>query len=144
MEHYDLYAKCFLFARTPIQWAGGVLEAYKDSGSTSTVESYRSLYVASQPGKLLHKALRQKMGRSLEQTLHPLHCGPRLGSPVTLPAMAVHLLNRLFLAKGVSCAVCLDTKSAYYGTVRQMAVGQLDTEEGMIRIFQAVHLDLEV
>ena len=56
---------------------------------------------------------------------------------MTMPAMAVHLLNRLYKAKHVSCAIfCLDTKSAYYRIIRQLAVGMLDTEEGTVRIFQ--------
>ena len=82
------------------------------------------------------------MGVQLQGSLHPLHCGPKKGSPVTAPAMAVHLLNRLYRAKQVSSAIlCLDTKSAYYRIIRQLAVGLLDTEEGSVRIFQEFNLD---
>ena len=141
--YYGLYLKCMLFARTPIQWAGGILqEAYKHQGSTADPASYRSLYLASQPGKLFQKALRKKVTTTMRRELHSLHCGPKQGAPVTLPAMAVHLLNRLFRAKGIASAIlCLDTKSAYYRTVRQLAVGQLDTEEGTIHMFREFGLD---
>ena len=141
--YYGLYLKCALFARTPIQWAGGILqEAYKNSGCISQPDSYRSLYLASQPGKLYQKAIRQKLGGLMQRQLHPLHCGPKQGAPVTLPAMAVHRLNCLFKAKGVSAAIfCLDTKSAYYRTIRQLAVGQLNSEEETVRLFQEFGLD---
>ena len=127
--YYDLYLKI-------------LQEAYKQSGCPSKPESHRSLYLASQPGKLLQKALRKKIGPTLQQTLHPLHCGPKTGAPVTLPAMAVHRINKLFRAKNVFRGIfCLDTKSAYYRIIRQLAVGKLDTEEGAVRILQEFGLE---
>ena len=44
--YYGLYLKCLLFTRTPVQWAGGVLqEAAKPGACHSKAEAYRSLYL---------------------------------------------------------------------------------------------------
>ena len=54
--YYGLYLKCMLLTRTPVQWAGGILqEAYKQTKCPSKPESHRSLFLASQPPKLLQK-----------------------------------------------------------------------------------------
>ena len=111
---HPLMVKSSLCIAQPVQWRGGVLfEAYKNSGSPSLSENYRSLFVSSVAGKWFHRILRNKATDVVKDVLDPLHCGGRKKRPVVLPAFASHLLVRARRARRLSlCAVFLDTKSA--------------------------------
>ena len=75
---HPLMVKSSLCLAQPVQWRGGVLfEAYKNSGSPSLSDSYRSLFVSSVPGKCFHRILRNKASTVIEAVLDPLHCGGR-------------------------------------------------------------------
>ena len=75
---HPLMVKSALRISQPVQWRGGILfEAYKNNGSPSLTENYRSLFVSSVPGKCFHRILRNKATGCVEGTLDPLHCGGR-------------------------------------------------------------------
>ena len=89
---HPLMVKAALHVAQPIQWRGGILfEAFKNSGSPSLAENYRSLFVSSVPGKCFHRILRDRAADVIEGTLDPLHCGGRKQRPVTLPSLAAHV-----------------------------------------------------
>ena len=135
---HPLMVKSALCLVQPVQWRGGILfEAYKNSGSPALSESYRSLFVSSVPGKCYHRILRNKAAGVVEEVMDPLHCGGRKGRPVVLPAFAAHLLVRAHKAKRLSfCAVFLDTRSAYYRVVRELAFGSMEDDEAVIALFR--------
>ena len=135
---HPLMVKATLCIAQPIQWRGGVLfEAYKHSGSPSLAENYRSLFVSSVPGKCFHRILRDRATGLIEDTLETLHCGGRKRRPVTLPSLAAHLIARLFRDRRCSlCSIFLDTRSAYYRVVRELAFGTLEDDDAVVRLFQ--------
>ena len=135
---HPLMVKASLNIAQPVQWRGGVLfEAYKNSGSPTLAENYRSLFVSSVPGKCFHRIVRNKAAGVIEDVLDPLHCGGRKKRPVVLPALAAHLLVRAHRARNQSfCAVFLDTKSAYYRVVRELAFGSLEDDSTVVALFQ--------
>ena len=122
----------------PVQWRGGVLfEAYKHSGTPTAVENYRSLFVSSVPGKCYHRILRNKAAGIVEDTLGPLHCGGRKGMPVTLPSFAAQLLARAHKCMRYSLATMfLDTRSAYYLVVRELAFGSIEDDSAVVALFR--------
>ena len=140
-----LFIKSMITGAQPTQWRGGILfEAYKNSGASSLVDNYRSLYISSFLGKAYHKTVRAMIGDEIEQLLHPLHCGTRRASPVSFPAIFVVAMQRYCKAKGHSCATLyVDTKSAYYRVVRDLATGCIENDKEVIRLFQAFGLPPE-
>ena len=93
-------------------------------------------------GESLPESHTTEAGRIAAKTLAPPAQWAEARSPCDVASNCGSSLNRLFRAKGVSAAIfCLDTKSAYYRTIRQLAVGQLSSEEQTVRIFQEFGLD---
>ena len=136
--YQPLYAKSILACTQPVQWRGGLLqEAFKGSGLPSALDSYRSLFISSIPGKILHKHLRSRMGDLLEKQLGPLHCGARPGAPVTLAAASIAFLQRICQQKQWSMAcLFLDARAAYYKVLREVAMGQLNSDAWTVKVFQ--------
>ncbi|CAE7209907.1 unnamed protein product [Symbiodinium microadriaticum] len=137
-----LFIKSMVTGAQPTQWRGGILfEAYKNSGAPTMVDNYRSLYISSFLGKAYHKTVRAMIGDEIEQLLHPLHCGTRRASPVSFPAIFVVAMQRKCKAEGRSCATLyVDTKSAYYRVVRDLATGCIENDAQVIRLFKAFGL----
>ncbi|CAE7835757.1 unnamed protein product, partial [Symbiodinium necroappetens] len=120
------------------------IEAYKNSGTPSIVENYRSLFISSFLGKSYHKTLRTLIGPEIEQLLHPLHCGTRQSTPVAFPGIYVLAALRKLARDGRSCATLyVDTKAAYYKVVRDLATGCIDSDAQVISLFRAFGLDDE-
>ena len=126
----------------PLQWAGGVLvEAYKGSGLAAEVESFRSLFIASVPGKVYHQFLRSKLGTLIQDIVASTHFGARKGAPVVLPALAVRLFGCWARDTGQSIALLfLDIRSAYYRVLREVAVGRILTDVETIMLFKRFQL----
>ena len=135
--YMPLFMKCALHARQPSQWRGGILHpAYKGKESSEELANYRSLFVGSIPSKALHRIYRKRMMPTVSNTLHELQCGISLGKPVTLPSLSTHLLVRRFRDMKVSMAAFfLDIKTAYYSTVREIALGAFESDEMVAKVF---------
>eukprot|EP00439_Symbiodinium_sp_Y106_P039935 s2048_g4.t2 len=99
-----------------IHWRGGILqETWKRSGARDAVSSYRSLFVSSIAGK-----------------------GAQSSGPSTGPVCANVL--RWQKARGHCASILfLDSQSAYY--IRELAVGNIEGDEAIAKIFQ--HFGLE-
>ena len=121
--YQPLFNKAILRVQQPVQWRGGVLaEAFKNSGSPSLATSYRALFVSSSVGKIYHKAIRAKLISPAEKAIGSLHYGARRGASVVHVSQALVLRERANAAQGCSTRyLYLDTKSAYYAIVRQLA-----------------------
>ena len=135
--YLPLFAKCALRCYQPSQWRGGLLySAYKGKGSCEELASYRSLFVGSMPSKALHKIYRGRLQGTVHDTLHEWQCGVTLGKPVTLPSLCAHLIvRRLFRSKQSMAAFFLDIRTAYYSTVREIALGCYESDEMVARVF---------
>ena len=143
--YFPLVLKCTTKVMQPLQWTGGILfEAFKNSGLQTAMESYRSLYVASIPGKLFHRVMRQKFAGGASSHLHGLHCGARAGCSVTTPSLALHLMTRLAKDRALSAATLfLDTKTAYYAVARELATGPIHEDAFTEALFYKFRLSGE-
>ena len=124
-----------------MQWRGGLLvSAWKGSGPTEQVASYRSLYVGSAVGKTYHRLIRNKVASHVDSYLGPCHFGAKQGSPVTHASHLVLAHEQWAHAVGhSSSAVFLDTRSAYYRVVREAATGlrePRDLDVYVVRVLQ--------
>ena len=133
-----LYTKASLTCLQPSQWRGGVLfEAWKGKGSAAELANFRSLYISSIAGKSLHKLFRKRLRPVILDTMHEMHCGVAPGRGVTLPTHMIRLLLRKLKRMGRPAAVfMLDTATAYYAIIRDIAVGQISSDLVVHRIFQ--------
>ena len=141
--YYPLILKCMTKVVQPLQWTGGILfEAFKNSGLQTAMESYRSLYVASIPGKLFHRVMRQKFAGQANHQLYGLHCGAREGCSVTTPSLALRVMTRWARDRKLSTAtIFLDTKTAYYAVARELATGPIHEDAYTEALFRKFGLD---
>ena len=135
---YPLVAKSVLQLHQPVQWRGGILrESWKRQGSIDNPASYRSLFISSQVGKCFHKLLRRRAGPIIETALHEFHLGARRNAPVVYPALYVHGFLRRAKQLGHSASVLfLDTQSAYYRVIRELAVGHVASDMAVAHVFK--------
>ena len=140
--YYPLMMKSCLQMIQPLSWTGGVLfELYKGSGMHQLLESHRSIFLASCAGKSLHKILRAKVNNAIGSSLDGLHCGSRKQAPVTPPALAVQLLCRFHKRLNRSFGVfLLDVKCAYYSVIREVAIGDMQSDRQVEELFHRFHL----
>ena len=126
-----LFFKSIAYMRQPVQWRGGILvAAWKGSGPTEQVSSYRSLFVGSAVGKTYHRLIRNKVAKHVDQYLGPCHFGARRGSPVTHASHLVLAHEQWARKEGrSSSALFLDTRSAYYRVVREAATGMREPQD---------------
>ncbi|CAE7037280.1 unnamed protein product [Symbiodinium sp. CCMP2592] len=127
---YPLVAKATLLMCQPLHWRGGILqESWKRSGARHDVANYRSLFVSSLPGKGFHRLLRERAGTPMREALHDLQLGAQKRAPVLIPALYLQAFLRGAKKAGQSVAIVfLDSQSAYYRVIRELAVGQIELE----------------
>ena len=135
--YLPLMMKSCLRLVQPLAWTGGVLfELYKGAGAHQLMENHRSIFLASCAGKSLHKILRAKVTATIGAQLDGLHCGSRKEAPVTLPALAVQLLCRMHKRLNRSFGVfLLDVKCAFYSVIREVAIGGVEADSQVERLF---------
>ena len=140
---HPLFTKALVNLRQPLQWRGGILfEAWKGVGSIADPNSHRSLFVSSALGKAYHKLMRNRGQDALQTALHDLHLGSRRGAPINFASLYLIGFLRGGCRLGRSfAALFIDTRSAYYRVVRQVAVGQLETDENVAKLL--AHFGLE-
>ena len=74
---FPLIIKATLHATQPTHWRGGVLcEAWKGSGSFSSAENFRSLFVGSALGKAHHRLVRERLSDLARQFFDGCHAPP--------------------------------------------------------------------
>ena len=70
----------------------------------------------------------------MDSTFHSLHCGIVRGRPVTLPTLAMKLLLSGMKRRGKSCAIFfIDSATAYYSIVRELALGPITGDPRCLR-----------
>ena len=140
---YPLLLKAAALLRQPIQWRGGLLqEMWKRSGSQASPDCYRSIFISSHLGKSYHKLLRERAAPFVSQSLHGMHFGAKRRTPVTFPALYVQGHLRHCRKRGLSSAVLfLDTHAAYYRVIRELSVGNIESDAAVCRIFHFFDID---
>ena len=140
-----LFIKSLVGGRQPSQWRGGFLyECYKGTGTQDRVEHFRSLYISSFAGKVLHKTMRNKVQDNVESLLHPMHYGSRKGAPVLFPALYVATHLKRCRQLGLNAAVLfVDCRAAYYRLARELATGKLTSDLEVLQLFARFGLDGE-
>ena len=140
---FPLFTKATANLCQPAQFRGGILyEAHKRSGCSWDPQSYRSLFVSSVVGKCYHKAFRTKSQQAINRSLHDFHMGAKKGCPVTMPALYILAHQRRGREQKRSVATLyLDTEAAYYKVTRQLAFGNLENDDSVVRVFQQFGLE---
>ena len=131
----------------PLHWRGGILQgAWKGAGTKADVANYRSLFISSLPGKSFHRLLRERAGAVMKEALHDFQLRARKQAPVLLPALYIQAFLRGGRDAGRSAAVVfLDSQSAYYRVIRELAVGEIEIESdrAVTYIFKTFGLQAE-
>ena len=140
---FPLMLKSMLHQHQPVQWRGGILyEAFKRSGLQSSVDNYRSLFVSNYMAKAYHRVVRNKTQMSTRDELHSLHFGSRKHAPVTFAAMFVLAhFRRSHQLRHSASVLYLDTSAAYYRIVRELAMGDIRSDETVVQLFRRFGLD---
>ena len=139
---HALYLKAAVGLQQPLQWRGGVLyECWKQKGSWAEVKNHRSLYISSVVGKLYHRIYRDKTQPQLQEVLHGLHLGSKRRTPLTFAAIYLlgHFRRCRRLKRPVG-ALFLDTESAYYSIIREVAMGEVCFDTTVAKLFQRFSL----
>ncbi|CAE7777069.1 unnamed protein product [Symbiodinium sp. CCMP2592] len=120
-----LYLKTLVGGRQPLQWRGGILyEAFKGSGTQCDT------------------VMRSKINECMENFLHPMHCGSRKGMPTLFPSLfVIEHLRWCARTKQSAAIIFVDTRSAYYRLVRQIATGDLTVDRQVEALFHRFGLD---
>ena len=134
---HPLVMKSMMCMTQPLHWRGGILySAWKQSGSTASPSSYRSLFVSSAVGKLFHKTLRTKSQDQFQRILHSLHLGSKTRAPLAFATLYMTSHFRRHKRTGrPAAALFLDTKSAYYRVIRQTVMGDLRDDNNIRHLF---------
>ncbi|OLQ14716.1 hypothetical protein AK812_SmicGene1137 [Symbiodinium microadriaticum] len=140
---FPLMLKSMLHQHQPVQWRGGILyEAFKRSGLQSSVDNYRSLFVSNYMAKAYHRVVRNKTQECTRDELHPLHLGSRKRAPVTFAAMYVLAhFRRSHRLRHSASVLYLDTSAAYYRIVRELAMGDIRSDETVVMLFRRFGLE---
>ena len=136
--YHPLMLKAAIQIGQPVQWRGGILfEAFKHNGTPTLAENYRSLFVSSLPGKCYQRITRDKAGAAVEATRSRAPLWRTQEKTSDASVLCSSALARALRDKRHSFAlIFLDTKSAYYRVVRELAFGSFEEDEAVVELFK--------
>ena len=129
-----IVAKSALAVCEPIAWRGGSLHCLaKKAGAALQCKQFRSILLASSPGKVWHRATRNRLVPLLQQHGHATQAGSVAGISIE----AISLLVRTYQASrhhgsSMWSLVFYDLQAAFYRVVRE-TLFQTDDSDGEIR-----------
>ena len=140
---FPLLTKFSCRIEEPVQFKGGALFAlYKGKGTHTSCSSFRSILLMSSIGKTLRAAMRHIINEPYAQKSDPLQLAGKRGQTVVFGAQVVrHFLN---YHKQKNCSagiVFCDVASAFYKTVRELALGVDASDLGIATIVKRLGLD---
>ena len=139
--YYPLLLKQAMTQIEPLLFKGGVLvPAYKNKGSASRCESYRSLLVSSNIGKAFHSLYRRMAIHELAGIALPLQIGGRPGQSVQQASQCL-LAMQAFAKKKKYCIgfLFIDIQNAFYRLLRQHLTDK-PYQEGLRALFASLQL----
>ena len=140
---YPLFVKALTQIREPIIHKGGRLVPSYKRGDPSQCQSYRSLFVSSPIGKLLHAYYRAELVKVFDDKL-PMQIGGLPGMATTQAALSLSLYHKKWLRHGHGVAVLfIDVANAFYRLVREHFVRSGDTVRAMEDIFTKLNIPHE-
>ena len=142
---YPLYLKSALRLQEPTLWRGSHLMCLaKRATALFDCASFRSILLASVPGKVFHRVLRDKLAPCLARVKGDLQAGQLPGVGVESISLAVK--SYLAWARGAgfgTAAVFFDVRAAFYMLVRQALVPMEDGERSLAALFQRLGVPAE-
>ncbi|OLP91297.1 hypothetical protein AK812_SmicGene27032 [Symbiodinium microadriaticum] len=139
---YPVYIKSSLSLSEPLAFRGGMLHCLaKKAGAALQCKQFRSILLASTPGKIQHKVLRNRMVPLLEQHGHPTQAGTVAGVGIE----AISLLTRTFQARRSSgklmwSLVFYDLQAAFYRVVRETLFRSDGTDLEVLQLLRQLGL----
>ena len=124
---------------------GRLVKLYKQKGPMNICASFRSIMLVGSMAKLLRAATRTTINLPYQTNSDSMQLAGKKGMPVSFGAQAVRHFLAIHKQMGKSCmALFGDVKSAYYQTVRQLAVGATRSDETVARIASHFNIDPSV
>ena len=142
---FALYLKSTLALREPIEFKGGALMTLaKRAAMSFGCDKHRSIMLSSVPGKLFHKALRDKITPHLFRMCPDLHGGVRAGIGVDTISLSVKCFQALAAAAGeLPAVVFYDVRAAYYQVLRECLTGDEPDDRVLLRFFHKLGVPAE-
>ena len=136
-----LHAKCHIRTQEPWGYKGGVAAPLPKSGSTASMDNFRSVLLSSPSGKNAHKAQRRDFESSFYRHLRNGQHGGVKKRGTDMANIRVRLWNRAQKAQGrCSGVLFLDCVSAFYSVIRQLAVKVPHKESEIEHIIDGLRL----
>ncbi|CAE7570642.1 unnamed protein product [Symbiodinium sp. CCMP2592] len=134
---FPLYLKTALSLQEPTLWRGGHLMCLaKRATGLFDCSSFRSILLASVPGKIFHRIMRDKLAPSLARVKADLQAGQLPGVGVEGISLAVKSYLAWARSSGYgTAAVFFDVKAAFYMLIRQALVPVADAERSLVALF---------
>ena len=139
---YPIACKFTLRLQEPLQYKGGQLIALsKGRGSPQQCSSFRGILLLSTAGKLIRASLRHRINLPYETQTDAFQLGGKAHQQVLFGAQGIRSFINWQKAANKSAAVLFcDVASAFYMTLRQVAVGASTGDQDIARI--AAHFGL--
>ncbi|CAE7403777.1 for [Symbiodinium sp. CCMP2592] len=134
---FPLYLKSAMALQEPTMWRGGHLMCLaKRATGLFDCSSFRSILLASVPGKVFHRIMRNKLAPSLARFKADLQAGQLPGVGVEGISLAVKSYLAWARSSGYgTAAVFFDVKSAFYMLIRQALVPVHAAERNLVSLF---------
>ena len=124
-----------------IHKGGTLVPVWKQKGSQSLVQSYRSILVSSHMGKGIHRAIRQHQQDLYTDFLHSGQIGGRPHVPVGLGMHLVRAHLRTNQLRKHSCSLLfLDLTEAFYRVIRQLVIAGPITDAQIAQVAARIGL----
>ena len=138
---FPLFLKQVLQRREALIFKGGRLVPSFKKGDASLCTNYRSLFVSSPIGKILHGIYRQILGKHFEQDRAAMQLGGLKGQTIVQVSHVLHLFHAITLQKKHSCAILfIDVQNAFYRLLRKHLVNSRQDKRGLQEMFRTLGL----
>ena len=139
---FPVFTKTALGCREPTAWRGGQLMCLaKKAAGAYTCEAFRSILLASIPGKAYHRVLRTRLLPALCAASSALQAGSKPGVGTDGISAAARAYQELQLSMGrLPAIVYFDLKAAYYRMLRQLVVPMGKPQERFMRLLHSLQL----
>ena len=135
-----IMVKASVGVQEPVLWRGGYLCCLAKRAHISfTCKDFRSILLASVPGKLYHRTVRTRLLGSLDQLASPLQAGARPGIGVDSVTMVARAFQSYSQASSqFSGLLFFDICAAYYRMLRQRVVPFDEPEEQFLKLLRTL------
>ena len=137
-----ILAKATFGLREPVAFRGGHLFCLAKTACVNfACSSFRSILLASIPGKVFHKTIHARLTGPLARFASPLQAGSQPGISTDGISTTTRLFQELELGRARYPAVIyFDLRAAYYRMLRQILVPIQEPEEGFMRLLHSLQL----